>query len=526
MHGRSLRLAAMLLACALPALAAAPAGADAPPTDGHAVGHAGTAFGLARVLSSSIPDDSILTELDDERSIDRLLATDNGVGLTSARANSTSSARFERAMAQAAPHGSSSEGASTVPRPVPGTLLQTALEDNEEPLTGDIEASEPPSAVLAQIGEMEGSVHARWSEATGPCVDPIAEADLEAESVALGNAVLTLPDIPFRDLDAAFPDGYEPEGTLATLGGLLAGAEPQDEVAGSLVSMPDGLSSRSRVTLSEPDDGADTSAVTSTSTLEGEDIGILAGSPVGLDLDVTREPELTATSTGNAETSEIDYRAPEIEGSFEEEPLFELDEDDPRIDIPIGVPVEGFEDLSAHDDLGDLPIVGGVAASEDGEALPLPSEADEHVTDLFILRLSIAGLDERTQNDDLPFPGHHLGASARLLDVQLLPTEALAEALLEQDIDPPSTLAQHTLGEQVASAYAPEGGVVCAPTDPSAVPSDEIAQLAGPAYAATPISLGGAAAVLVGVALVTAAGRRGPGIDRVPTPQPRAGGED
>ncbi|MBA0127371.1 hypothetical protein H0B56_17635 [Haloechinothrix sp. YIM 98757] len=522
MHGRSLRLSAMLLACALPALAAAPAGADAPPTDGHAVGHAGTAFGLARVLSSSIPADSILTELDDVQADDRLLATDNGVGLTSARANSTSSARFERAMAQAAPHGSATEGASTIPRPVPGTLLQTALEDNEEPRTGDIEPSEPPAAILARTGDLEGSVHARWSEATGPCVDPIAEADLEAESVALGSAVFTLPDIPLRDLDLPFPDGYEPEGTLGTLGGLLAGTDPPDGVSGSLVSMPDGLSSRSRVTLSEPDDEAGTSAVTSTSTLEGEDISVLASRPVGLDLDVAREPELTATSTGDAETSEIDYRHPEIEGSFEDEPLFELDEDDPRIDIPIGVPTEGFEDLSAHDDLGDLPIVGGVAADDDGAALPLPSEADEHVTDLFILRLSIAGLDERTRTDDLPFPGHHLGASARLLDVQLLPTEALAEALLEQGIDPPSTLAQHTIGEQVASAYAPEGGVVCAPTDPGPVPSDDIAQLAGPAYSATPISLGGAAALLAGVALVITAGRRGPGAGRVPTPRPRA----
>lgn len=519
MRKRSLRLAALLVALPIalaPPVLAAPAGENGTSdTDGHAVGQAGAALSLARVLPGTVPEDSIVSDLDEELD----LATDNGLGFTSARADSTSAAAFERAMAQATPHGAATAGSSSIPRPVPGTLIQTALEDNAEPASGDIEQGDPPPAALTQAGALDGTVHARWSEETGPCVEPIARADSSTADLAVGNAVLTLPDVPLDDLDLPLHDGFDPDGTLGTLGGLLAGIDPPQETDGSLVSLPEGLSSRSSVTLTGTDgDGAE--AVQATSTLEAPAISVLEGSPMGLDIDLAAEPALTVTSTGQEDTSEVDYRTPELEATLGGETIFELDAEQQSADLPIGVPTDGFENVSGSDEIGGQPIVGGVAATADDELLVLPDEADEHILDLFVLRLSIAGLDEQATSDHLPYPGHHLTASARLLDVQLLPTEALADALEAIDTQPPSALAQFTIGEQLARAYAPEGGVTCAPTDPAAVPGNETqAALGGPASATVPLALTGAGALLLGVVLIVAAGKVLP---RRATPSPRA----
>ncbi|MDV6011375.1 hypothetical protein [Haloechinothrix sp. LS1_15] len=519
MHRRSLRVPAILLACALPLLAAAPAGAgQEPPAEGHAVGHAGSAFGLSRVLAGTIPVDSLAAEIDED-----VLATDNGIGLTSARANSTSRATFERAMAQAAPHGAAAEGAPTIPRPVPGTVLQTALEDNEEPRTDEVEQTDPPPAVLASVGDMDASVHARWSDTDGPCVDPIADVELSATELALGAAVFTVPDVAVDELDLPLAEGYEPEGALGTLGGLLTGIDAEGEADGTLVSVPDGLSSRSRVTLTELDD-AEGEAVSSATVVEASALSVLAGTPMAIDIEVARAPRLEVTSTGDAATSEVDYRVAELEGTLDGETLFELDADERSVDVPIGVPTEEFAELDVAEELAGLPIVGGVGASTDGDVLPLPEEADDHILDLFVLRLSTAGLDERSGAEEHPFPGYRLGASARLLEVQLLPTEALAEALAELDVEPPSALAQFTVGEQVASAYTPTGGVVCGPTDPAAVPDQPAAELSGSAYATRPIALAGAAVLLAGVALVVmATARRGARPKPVPYPRDEEG---
>src|SRR5207237_6381337 len=75
--------------------------------------------------------------------------------------------------------------------------------------------------------------------------------------------------------------------------------------------------------------------------------------------------------------------------------------------------------------------------------------------DLGVIRLSIAELNQTSGQQTQPFNGFRLGATARMLDLQVLPTAALGLPNL------PSALAQVSLGEQVATAYAPTGGVVC-----------------------------------------------------------------
>ena len=89
--------------------------------------------------------------------------------------------------------------------------------------------------------------------------------------------------------------------------------------------------------------------------------------------------------------------------------------------------------------------------------------------DLGVLRLSIAGLDQKSAQMTTPFAGFQLGASARLFDLQLLPTTKLKSLLPDdQAKNLPSSLAQLSLGEQVARAYAPTGGVVCGTVDDAA----------------------------------------------------------
>jgi hypothetical protein len=102
-----------------------------------------------------------------------------------------------------------------------------------------------------------------------------------------------------------------------------------------------------------------------------------------------------------------------------------------------------------------------------------------------------------------PFKGHQLRASARMLDLQVLPTQALGLPGL------PSALAQVSLGEQVARAAAPEGGVVCGTS--TAPPAKEPpAKQEGPklaytsAYQAVPMFWTGAAMLLAGVVVVAA----------------------
>jgi hypothetical protein len=130
-----------------------------------------------------------------------------------------------------------------------------------------------------------------------------------------------------------------------------------------------------------------------------------------------------------------------------------------------------------------------------------------------------------------PFKGYQLGASARLFDLQVLPTQKLKEILPgDAGKSLPSSLAQLSLGEQIARAYAPAGGVVCGTTTPAGgsqpqAPTKNLAYTGG-AYDAVPMFWTGTALLLVGVILVAAtpARRRKPVAPAPfkPSPRPRS----
>jgi hypothetical protein len=118
-----------------------------------------------------------------------------------------------------------------------------------------------------------------------------------------------------------------------------------------------------------------------------------------------------------------------------------------------------------------------------------------------VLRLTIAGLQQKAQDMTEPFKGHQLAATARMLDLQVLPTQALGLPGL------PSSLAEVSLGEQVARAAAPEGGVVCgtAGGPPAPAPQASPPKLAyTSAYQAIPLFWTGATMLLIGVIIVAA----------------------
>jgi hypothetical protein len=90
-----------------------------------------------------------------------------------------------------------------------------------------------------------------------------------------------------------------------------------------------------------------------------------------------------------------------------------------------------------------------------------------------------------------------------MLDLQVLPTQALGLPNL------PTALAQVSLGEQVARAYAPAGGVVCRTSEqpaPPPAPNPQGRPLAYTtmAYKTIPLFWTGTAMLLIGVVLVAA----------------------
>jgi hypothetical protein len=105
-----------------------------------------------------------------------------------------------------------------------------------------------------------------------------------------------------------------------------------------------------------------------------------------------------------------------------------------------------------------------------------------------------------------PFAGYQAGATARMLDLQVLPTQALGLPNL------PTALAQVSLGEQIARAYAPTGGVMCRTSGQPAPPPAPMPQGKAPgplayttmAYHAVPMFWAGTAMLLIGVVLVAA----------------------
>ncbi|MEU3272732.1 hypothetical protein ABZ639_17980 [Saccharomonospora sp. NPDC006951] len=491
-----------------------------PSPNGKAVGEAGTALGMLRLLPEAVPTDAILPGLGDE--LPRQSALEGGFGISSAQANSEAYLSYERSIAQAAPFGVSIAG--NAPQP-PGSLVQTALPDNPEPLTTGFAAPENP---LLNISALNGSAHARWSPEEGPCVGTIADASTSLGSLSLLNVVPTMPDLSkLNQASGELSNGLASlEGPMANLGGLLSGAgqgQPSADGNGAVLSMPNTMSTRSVVRLVDIPD-SDRKAVESTSTMQAADINILKGTPLGLTIKVASQPTLRVTSTGEKETSKVEYTAPVLTVERGGQVLFELDAANPTKDIPVGIPLPGLQDIPGFADVKDLPVIGGVAELGNGLLKPLTDAASGKVLDLGVLRLSIAGLTEKGMEMEDPFDGFQLGASARLLDLQILPTKALRDALPEEVAkNLPSSLAQVSLGEQVARAYAPKGGVQCGSSAPPAGPPAGGEQPKGPeplaqtsaAYSTVPIFWTGTAMLLLGVVLVAGLPNR-----RVLKPEP------
>lgn len=478
----ALGLAAVMLgAWAAPAAAQ---GSDGP--TGAAVGDAGAAVAMMRLVADSVPDSSILPELGEL--VSATSSFEAGFGLSNAQANSASPLPFERSIAQATPYGAALTDSAPS---ASGGLIQTAAPDNRKVDTGVLQQRPTPVDALLDAGKLRGSAHARWSDTSGGCVGTIAAATTQTDALRLGTAIPTLPDVDLGKLklpgNAKLPQGWQ--GKLGTLAGLLGGPKAGERV---LVSVPKGLSTKSTVEFVEK-----TKSIRSTSQVKAEQIGLLPGTPMGMTATVRKSPTLAVTATGDPKTSRIKNQVAEISVRRGGQTLFQLDRAHPRQDIPIGVPKAAFTRALGKQKVKPLPIVGGVAESTKSKAVRLSERARKEVVDLFVLRLSVGGLNTKTADIKQPFDGHQVAASARLLDVQLLPTEALVDALRGQ-YDVPSTLAQYAVGEQVVRGAAPKGGAKCG--RPGA---GNGAQSGVPASIDTPSPSGGMRPLLwIGAALV------------------------
>ena len=502
--------AAVLVAlCAAPALAQPtttpvpgprdpnqPPASAGPPLHAHAVGDAGTGLAVVRLAPDSTPTSTILPGFGEQ--LPRQSAAEIGVGLASAQANTEAFLAYERSVAQASPLGFAVQGRAPQ---TPGTLVQTASPDNAAPVTGGLTPPATPLDTLLKVGLLNGSVHARWDDELGPCVRPLADAKTSVATLSVLNAIPTLPstpdltglltgDAPKLDATArqALIDNVKQlTAPLSQLGGLLSGT-PDTGANGSLLSLPETLSAHSTVELVDLP-GSANKAVKSTSTLQAARVRLLAGTAAEIRIDVVSQPTLTALSTGDQATSKITYAAPVLRVSQGGKELGTLDAANPKLDVPIGV-TAGQK----------LPLVGALS-----EGLPK--------LDIGVLRLQVAQLNQKDVVLDGPLQqggptikGYMLGATARLLDLQLLPTDALGLPNL------PSALAQVSLGEQIVRAAAPNGGVVCAPTQPppggggQAAPPKKGQPLAytNAAYKTVPIFWTGTALLLVGVIVVAA----------------------
>jgi hypothetical protein len=467
----------------------------------HAVGDAGTGLGIVRILPNSAPTRTISPGASDK--LPKQSAAELGFGLATAQANSESYLAYEHAIAEAAPGGVAVQGASPQS---PGALAQTAPPNNPQPVHSGLELPSTPLDALVTARGLSGQVHAQWDEKLGPCVDTISDASTEVGSLSMVNAIPTLPDV--TDLsgvfdapnltaqqDKAVVDGLKQlTGPLSTLGGVLSGGtSTRADGRGSLLSLPNTLSVRSTVRLVDMP-GTRNKAVQSTSTLQAAKLTLLSGTPFAIEIRVVSQPTLRVTSTGDAKTSSVDYTAPVLEVWQGGKRLGGLDAAHPKLDVPIGLPLPGVAGAK------DLPVIGGLLAN--GQ----PVSDSLRKLDLGVLRIGVAQLDERGAAMTDPFRGYQLGATARMLDLQVLPTAALGLPNL------PSALAQVSLGEQVARAYAPAGGVVCLPGATPAPPPEPMPQGMKPpglayttlAYKTIPMFWTGTAMLLVGVVLVAA----------------------
>lgn len=476
--------------------------ASGPQPLGHAVGDASTGLAILRLLPGAVPANTILPGA--AQALPRQSAAELGFGLSSAQANSESYLNYERAIAESSPGGIAVEG--NAPQ-APGALNQTALPDNPEPVTGGLNPPSSPLDALLKVGVLNGSVHARWSDTLGPCVGTISDASTSLASAGILNVIPSLPGTtdanslnsllsasnlnPSQKQDLVNSMSQQ-AGPLSTLGGLLSGGGISSTGAGSLLSLPNTLSDRSVVRLVDIPNSPN-KAVQSVSTLQVASVQLLAGTPMALDINVVSQPTLTVTSTGDPGTSSVVYTAPVIQVVQGGKTLYTLDAAHPTQDVPIGIPLN-------MPNLPKLPVVGNLLPNGQQLTPAVP------VVDIGVLRLTIAQLSQTQQSftggqNGAPFTGFMNTGTARMLDLQVLPTAALGIPGL------PTALAEVSLGEQNARAYAPTGGVRCGTTTapvagpPAQGPIHALAYTDG-AYQAIPLFWVGTGMLLVGVVLV------------------------
>lgn len=498
---------------------------EGPQPLGHAVGDAAASLGIVRLLPNAVPTGTIFPAFDEQ--LPRQSALEVGMGLSNAQANSEAYLSWERAVANSAPGGLSVVG--DAPQG-PGGLAQVALPDNPQPLTAGLTA--PPNPLI-NAGLFNGSVHAKWSPTLGPCVGTIADATTSAASMSLLNTIPTAPNLPVGKLAGLPPlaSGFDPSSSLQTLGGLLSGSSSNQDGTGSLVSLPGTMSSHSVMRLVDLPNSAN-KAVESVSMLQAGEIDLFKGTPLELTLRVTGQPKLRVTSTGDQATSKVEYTAPVITIERQGQVLYTLDAAHPTKDIPIGLPLKALDQLGTA--AQGVPVIGGLVTTANG--LRQLSDTAGLVLDIGVLRLNIAELNQNAQQLTTPFAGFQLGASARMLDLRVLPTKALQGLLPAGTPALPYSFAQVSLGEQIGRAYAPTGGVVCGSTPDSATPvaapippdagnlPTQLAYTSG-AYSAVPMFWTGSALLLLGAIMIAFAPARRPAKTPVkPSPHPRVPG--
>jgi hypothetical protein len=476
--------------------------ADGPQPLGHAVGDAATGLAVLRLAPGAVPASAVLPGAADQ--LPRQSAAEVGFGLSSAQANSEALLDYERAIAQSSPAGIALAGNSPQ---LPGALSQTALPDNPKPLSGGLTPPSTPLDALLKVGVLQGQVHARWSPTLGPCVGTIADASTSVAGISALNLIPALPtSTSVPDLTALMRDSNLPSaqltnlidnlselaGPLSNLGGLLTKGV-------SVVSLPDTLSSHSTVRLVDIP-GSPNKAVQSVATMRVASLRLFANTPLETQLNVVSQPTLTVTSTGSARTSTVSYHAPVIQIVQGGKVVFTLDAAHPTADLPIGIPLD-------VPDLPKLPVVGDLLPNGQQLTSSLP------VIDIGVLRVSVAELQKSSRALTTPFAGFQVGATARMLDVQVLPTAALGIPNL------PAALGEVSLGEQVARAYAPTGGVRCGtttvpvrhhPVPPARPGAPKTLAFTNGAYDAVPLFWLGAGMLLAGVVIVASLPRQRP----------------
>ncbi|MEV5544169.1 hypothetical protein AB0L13_46000 [Saccharopolyspora shandongensis] len=285
-----------------------PPASEPTPVPGPIVADAGTMVGIVRILPDTVPTDSVVDDPEFEEQLPKQSAAEAGMGRAIAQANSTAFFAHERAIAEASPFGVALFGKTPQ---MPTGLAQTALPDHAAATSGGLPMPASPADQLVKLSGLDGSVHARWDEQVGPCVSPIADAQM---SLGRASAVNALP------------------GGLS-LDGLLSGA-PTADGTGSLLHVPDAVNAHSNVQLVSVA-GQTGKAVQSTSALQVASVRLFAGTSQEIRVDVVGEPRLVATATGDPSASTVDYKAPVLRVSQGGKELGVLDAAHPDLDLPL-----------------------------------------------------------------------------------------------------------------------------------------------------------------------------------------------